>query len=304
MAGSAPAPGRVDEACETIQGSNGTTFGSMLSALEELAREVGRDLLERSRQTADSMGVVWKGENDPVTLADRAAHEMVARALPSFAPGIPLVSEEDESRPVEGDSFWSLDPVDGTQEFMDHLGEWAFQLALVRDERPVLAVLAIPSRDVLYLAEKGRGCCAGRLSEPGLTPFLSHAPVRRERLVLTRSLPRRPALRELLERHHARDHVLLGGVGYKVHAILSGEADTYFASPGTLHAWDLAAPLLVAQESGLVARCTDGSELVVPSHRDGLAQGVLFTRPEHLGSNLSFFANRENAELLARREPR
>ena len=50
----------------------------MLSALEELAREVGRDLLERSRQTADSMGVVWKGENDPVTLADRAAHEMAS----------------------------------------------------------------------------------------------------------------------------------------------------------------------------------------------------------------------------------
>jgi len=276
----------------------------MLSALEELARKVGRELLLRSRQASDCMGVSWKGENDPVTLADRVAHEMVAQALPAFAPSIPLVSEEDEPRPIDGDSFWSLDPIDGTQEFMEHLGEWAFQLALVRNERPVLAVLAIPSRDILYIAERDRGCLVGRLSERGLAPFRSRSPVRRERLVLTRSLPRRPALRELLERHHARDHVLLGGVGYKVHAVLSGEADTYFASPGTLHAWDLAAPLLVALESGLAARCTDGTELVVPSHRDGLGQGVLFTREELLEDNLSFFARSGNAELLARREPR
>jgi 3'-phosphoadenosine 5'-phosphosulfate (PAPS) 3'-phosphatase len=111
-------------------------------------------------------------------------------------------------------------------------------------------------------------------------------------------------MQELLRRHPAPDHVLLGGVGYKVHAILAGEADTYFASPGTLHAWDLAAPLLVATEAGIAARATDGSALVVPSHRDGLAQGVLFTRPDLLEANLGFFAGPGIGELLARRDPR
>lgn len=276
----------------------------MLQALETLARDVGMELLTLSRRTREGLQVEWKGENDPVTVADHRAHEMVAAALPAIAPGIPLVSEEDETRPIEGREFWSLDPVDGTQEFVEHLGEWAFQLALVRDERPVLAALAIPARDVLYLAERGHGCWIGRLSSPGLASFRSSSPVRRERLVLTRSLPRRPALRELLERHPAQDHVLLGGVGYKVHAILSGEADTYFAAPGTLHAWDLAAPLLVALEAGLSAAASDGDDLVVPSHREGLAQGVLFTRSELLRANLAFFSLPDHAALLARREPR
>lgn len=276
----------------------------MLSALEELSRNIGLDLLRRSREASENMGVSWKGENDPVTLADRAAHSMVAEALPLITPSVPLVSEEDEAPPFEGNTFWSLDPVDGTQEFVEHLGEWAFQLALVRDGQPVVATLAIPSRDVLYIAECGRGCQVGKMSELGMSPFLSRSPVRRERLVLTRSLPRRPGLQALLARHHARDHVLLGGVGYKVHAILAGEADTYFASPGTLHPWDLAAPLLVAREAGLATRCTDGTELVVPSHRHGLEQGVLFTREELLEENLSFFAVPENAALLARRDPR
>lgn len=251
------------------------------------------------------MGVSWKGENDPVTLADQAAHAMVAAALPAIAPGIPLISEEDEDRPFEGDAFWSLDPVDGTQEFMEHLGEWAFQLALVRHGQPVLAVLGIPSRDTIYLASAGHGCRWGSLQEASaLVPFRSHSPQRRERLVLTRSLSRRPALVALVERHASQDQVLLGGVGYKVHAVLSGEGDTYFAAPGTLHAWDLAAPLLVAREAGLATRALDGHELTVPSHRKGLSQGVLFTRESLLQGNLDFFARPEIAELLVRRDPR
>lgn len=277
----------------------------MESALELLARDVCRELLQRSLLARDAMGVSWKGENDPVTQADQAAHSMVAAALPSIAPGIPLISEEDEDRPFEGEAFWSLDPVDGTQEFMEHLGEWAFQLALVRKGRPVLAVLGIPSRDTLYLAAADRGCKSGSLGHPApLAPFRSHAPQRRERLVLTRSLPRRPALLELVERHPALDQVLLGGVGYKVHAVLSGEGDTYFAAPGTLHAWDLAAPLLVAREAGLATSSLDGRELTVPSHRKGLSQGVLFTREAYLGTNLEFFAGAEVDDLLTRRDPR
>lgn len=250
------------------------------------------------------MGVSWKGADDPVTLADKAAHAMVAQALPRLSPGIPLVSEEDEPRALDGDAFWSLDPVDGTREFMEHLGEWAFQLALVRDGLPVLAALGIPSRDVLYLARAGAGCRIGRLSRPGMDEFRPLDPVRRERLVLTRSMPRRPALSALVQAHPARDHVLLGGVGYKVHALLSGEGDTYFAQAGTLHAWDLAAPLLVAQEAGLSAVAMDGAPLTIPSHRSGLAQGVLFTRPALLSSNLAFFALPSTAALLARRDPR
>lgn len=276
----------------------------MDTALEELARDVCRELLQRSRLSEDAMGVSWKGADDPVTMADKAAHAMVAQALPELSPGVPLVSEEDEPRAFSGDSFWSLDPVDGTREFMEHLGEWAFQLALVRHGLPVLAALGIPSRDVLYVARAGAGCRMGRLSRPGLDEFRPLPPERRERLVLTRSMPRRPALAALVQAHPAPDHILLGGVGYKVHALLSGEGDTYFAQPGTLHAWDLAAPLLVAQEAGLSAVAMDGSALTIPSHREGLSQGVLFTRPALLASNLSFFALPSTTELLTRRDPR
>lgn len=276
----------------------------MEAALESLARTICLDLLERSRLATEAMGVDWKGSNDPVTEADHAAHRAVAEALPDLTPDVPLVSEEDADSGTVPETFWSLDPVDGTQEFMAHLGEWAFQLALVSQGQPVLAVLGIPSRDVIYLASQGRGCRRGALSAPGMFEFTSRPPVRRQRLVLTRSFPRRPSLKKIVDHHPAQDHILLGGVGYKVHALLCGEGDTYFSAPGTLHAWDLAAPLLVAREAGLVTCATDGSALEVPGHRRSLAQGVLFTRPAFLDSDLGFFRDPEIAALLAHKDPR
>jgi 3'(2'), 5'-bisphosphate nucleotidase len=273
------------------------------NGLVDLAREASRVLLSFRTGPRNDLGLDWKGENDPVTHADRAAHELCAARLPVLLPGIPLVSEEGTEVP-EASEFWSLDPLDGTSEFVEDLGEWAFQLALVRDGRPVLGVLALPAVDRIYLAEDGKGCLAGPLSRQEMSRFSAFDPVRRERLVLTRSLPRRPSLRALVEAHPGSDPVLLGGVGYKVHALLSGEGDTYFAVPRTLHPWDLAAPLVVAREAGLACCTLSGGESKVPCDRESIPEGQLFTRPRWLLRNMEFFAKAEAKELLARKDPR
>lgn len=272
-------------------------------ALLTLARRASAILAEFCQVEDHPLGVQWKGENDPVTDADRAVHNLCADALPGILPGVPLVSEEGVED-SESSRFWSLDPVDGTSEFVEHLGEWAFQLALVQDNAPIAAVLALPAVDRLYYAEAGRGCVWGSLSDGQLHPLKAFQPLRRERLVVTRSLPRRKSLQKLVEAHPGHDPVLLGGVGYKVHALLAGEGDTYFSVPRTLHPWDLAAPLLVAREAGLACRTLSGTEAVVPGGRDALADGQLFTRPKFLARNLEFFARPDIRELVSARDPR
>jgi len=122
--------------------------------------------------------------------------------------------------------------------------------------------------------------------------------------VLTRSLPRRPSLLRISDAHPGGDEILLGGVGYKVHALLAGEGDTYFTVPGTLHPWDLAAPLLVAREAGLACRTLSGAEPTVPNTRGSVHDGQLFTRPKWLQRNLEFFARKEIQALLTTRDPR
>lgn len=271
--------------------------------MSALAREAGRLLAGFSVGGAENLGLAWKGEDDPVTEADRSAHRLCLERLPGILPGVPLISEEGDEE-SDADLFWSLDPLDGTSEFVENLGEWAFQLALVRSGRPVAAVLALPAVDRIYYAEDGKGCLAGRLSNQELSSYRELDPLRRERLVLTRSLPRRPSLLRISEAHPGGDAILLGGVGYKVHALLSGEGDTYFAVPGTLHPWDLAAPLLVAREAGLACSTLSGGESTVPNSRASVGEGHLFTRPKWLARNLEFFARRDIQALLTVRDPR
>lgn len=278
-------------------------IAQLLPQVASLARDASELLAGYCRATAGELAVEWKSLNDPVTEADKAVHELCADRLPRILPGVPLMGEEGGARDG-ADEFWSLDPLDGTSEFVEHLGEWAFQLALVRQGRPVLAAVTLPAVDRFYLALAGGGCTSGRLSDWVATPFASFAPLRKERLVLTRSMPRRPALMELVDLHPATESVLLGGVGYKVHAVLAGEGDTYFAVPGTLHPWDLAAPLLVAEESGLSCRTLTGAAPRVPSHRQSIPEGLLVTRPQWLERNLAFFARPEVAALVVRKDPR
>ena len=269
----------------------------------DLAREAGRLLAGFSVGDPENLDLDWKGENDPVTEADRSAHRLCLDRLPGILPGVPLISEEGDED-SDADLFWSLDPLDGTSEFVENLGEWAFQLALVRSGRPVVAVLALPAVDRLYYAEDGKGCLEGRLSSQELSTYRGMDPLRRERLVLTRSLPRRPSLLRISDAHPGGDEILLGGVGYKVHALLAGEGDTYFTVPGTLHPWDLAAPLLVAREAGLACRTLSGAEPTVPNTRGSVHDGQLFTRPKWLQRNLEFFARKEIQALLTTRDPR
>jgi len=275
----------------------------ILPQVEDLARDACKVLVDYCKASLGELGVAWKGENDPVTEADKAVHELCAKRLPDILPDVPLVGEEGGA--LDGaDEFWSLDPLDGTSEFVERLGEWAFQLALVREGKPVLAVVALPAVDRVYLAVAGLGCTSGRISTWDLAPFESFTPLRNERLVLTRSMPRRPSLKRLVELHPATESVLLGGVGYKVHAVLAGEGDTYFAVPRTLHPWDLAAPLLVAQEAGLCCKTLSGEDPLVPANRESIPEGLLVTRSQWLDRNLEFFAKPEIVGLVATKDPR
>ncbi len=275
----------------------------VLSQITDLGREASQLLVDFCRASLGDLGVCWKGENDPVTEADKAVHELCAKRLPSILEGVPLVSEEG-GVPEGADEFWSLDPLDGTSEFVDRLGEWAFQLALVRNGKPVVAVVTLPAVDMMYVAVAGLGCQSGRISSDELSIFESFTPLRKERLVLTRSFPRRTSLQQIVQSHPSTEAILLGGVGYKVHAVLAGEGDTYFAVPRTLHPWDLAAPLLVATESGLVCRTLAGEEPIGPSGREPIPTGILVTRPLWLDRNLEFFARPDIVAMTETVDPR
>lgn len=130
---------------------------ALLAAVEALADEAAALILE---VYAGDFAVRGKADASPVTLADERAEGHIVPALQRLTPGVPVVAEEAVSRgevPVVGGSFWLVDPLDGTREFVSRNGEFTVNIALVQDGRPVLGVVQVPVQRRRYAGLVGQG---------------------------------------------------------------------------------------------------------------------------------------------------
>ncbi|MBP9792216.1 MAG: 3'(2'),5'-bisphosphate nucleotidase CysQ [Rickettsiales bacterium] len=95
-----------------------------------------------------------KSDNSPVTEADMASNKVITAGLVSLFPGIPIISEENSSESnnqvVENKVFWLLDPLDGTKEFVRGSDAFSINLALIKDNVPVLGFLYFPVQGLCY----------------------------------------------------------------------------------------------------------------------------------------------------------
>ena len=95
-----------------------------------------------------------KADKSPLTLADRRSHEVIINYLTKF--DIPILSEEGRDIPYpernKWDTYWLIDPLDGTKEFIKKNGEFTVNIAMIRKQKPVAGVIYVPDRDTLYFA--------------------------------------------------------------------------------------------------------------------------------------------------------
>ena len=99
------------------------------------------------RAAAGRGGVRYKDDGSPVTDADIEAEAAIRSGLAAVAPSIPIVSEEEaEHRPVAaGASYFLVDPLDGTREFVAGRDEFVIAIALMADGAPLLGVVVAPA---------------------------------------------------------------------------------------------------------------------------------------------------------------
>lgn len=95
-----------------------------------------------------------KDDKSPLTLADRRSHEVIVNYLTKL--DIPILSEEGRDIPYlernKWDTYWLIDPLDGTKEFIKKNGEFTVNIAMIREKKPVAGVVYVPDRDTLYFA--------------------------------------------------------------------------------------------------------------------------------------------------------
>ncbi|MCB0566472.1 MAG: 3'(2'),5'-bisphosphate nucleotidase CysQ [Phaeodactylibacter sp.] len=133
-------------------------------------KELAKEVIQIARQAGgaimaiygrDDFGVELKKDESPLTLADKAANDIICAALEKLPMQYPIISEENKAIPYEErkdfEYNWLVDPLDGTKEFIKRNGEFTVNIALIHNGAPVLGVVHVPSFNETYWAVKGEG---------------------------------------------------------------------------------------------------------------------------------------------------
>jgi 3'(2'), 5'-bisphosphate nucleotidase len=140
------------------------TAARLMEPLTDLVVRAGAAILAVNRH---AMKVDGKPDGSPVTEADLAADRIIGEGLARLVPIVPAVSEERECRaglPFRG-SFFLIDPLDGTKEYVAGRSEFTVNLALVNGGTPLLGIIGAPALGLLWRGLVGQG--AQRLTTSG-----------------------------------------------------------------------------------------------------------------------------------------
>jgi myo-inositol-1(or 4)-monophosphatase len=220
-----------------------------LNLMIKAARKAGRNLVKDFREV-ENLQVSMKGAGDFVSRADIASEKIIRDELMAGRPNYGWLAEE--SAEVEGTDptrRWIVDPLDGTTNFLHGLPHWAVSIALEHKGEIVSAVIFDPSKDEMFVAEKGQGAwmnesrvrVSGRhrmiesLFATGI-PFGGHGDFPSTIRDLGRLLPVCSGVRRW------------GAAALDLAYVAAGRYDGFWER--RLHPWDIAAGILIVKEAG------------------------------------------------------
>jgi 3'(2'), 5'-bisphosphate nucleotidase len=215
-------------------------FDLLLPQLVALARAAG-DAIEACRRSG-VLEVHAKGDGSPVGRADLEAQAVIVAGLGRLTPGVPIVSEEADVASADDrgawTTWWLVDPLDGTKEFLAGVPDYTVNIALIRDGVPVAGVVHASGRGVTYYGAEGQGSWRERDGRTARLVATPPAPGRPLTVVESRSHGS-PDMEAFLAPYRIGARVAIGS-SLKFCLVADGTADVY-ARLGPTMEWDVAA---------------------------------------------------------------
>lgn len=213
--------------------------------------------------------IEYKDDLSPLTSADKASHNIITSELSST--NIPILSEEGKHTDFQirkhWKQFWLIDPIDGTKEFIKKNGDFTINIALIENQKPIVGVIYVPARNILYYASK----------ETGSVKFTN---ITNQNIDFSKGirLPEKQSTKNIVvaSRSHMNqqtqdfiDGLSLGnnyeltsvGSSLKFCILAEGNA-THYPRLGPTMEWDTAAGHAIALFAGCTVKQINGSELV------------------------------------------
>ncbi|MGB7375697.1 MAG: inositol monophosphatase family protein, partial [Rivularia sp. (in: cyanobacteria)] len=215
-----------------------------LQSILELIRPIGwrasdilRSYYHGNKQ--DDLNIEYKDDKgkDPVTAADLAVSNYILQKLRSELGNedFGYISEETYQKQDgknNSEWVWIIDPLDGTKDFINKTGEYAIHIALVRNKRPELALVAIPEAEKLYYAIKGGGTFVETRDGERKSVKVSERENPQDLTLVASRNHRNEKLDYLLDKLTFKNQKSVGSVGGKIVAIIEQQADIYISLSG------------------------------------------------------------------------
>ena len=227
---------------------------------------------------------------NPVTTADSASNNHLREVLVSEFPDYGWFSEETVDTPerLTKERIWVIDPLDGTNEFIEGVPHFVVSIALVEDHMPVLGVLYNPVTEELFTGSGGDG--AKLLGEsircsPEIEPS--------RMVILTSRSEKRQGLWKRYEGMFS-ELKAVGSVSYKLGLIAAGKADI-FVSFRPKNEWDICAGHCLINEAGGTLLDLKGREVTYNNENTLISPGLVAGKPVAVDNVLKSLAKGESS---------
>lgn len=275
----------------SLPGSVGA-WGKELVRAVELARIAGTEVV---RLRSGELSVEMKPGDEPVTVADRRASELIVAGLLASFPDDALISEE---LPATADTLakprvWLVDPIDGTKDFIRGGDGFAVMIGLAIDGVPSVGVVHQPTIDRTFFVTPDAGAFVAKGGE--ITPLsVSDVSTAGAARLVASASHRTADIDRVKSELGITEEMNVGSVGVKLCLIAMGVRDLYVNPTAKTKAWDTCAPEAILTGAG--GRLSDlfGTPIEYTkelAHRRGLVASNGHVHAEVVGKLGSLFAH-------------
>ena len=202
-----------------------------------------------------------KSDNTPVTNGDLEVNKIITNRIKDLTPEIPIVSEESSlnKKNEKLETFWLIDPIDGTYDYIHDKDEFTINAALIINKKPELGIIYAPAKKRLFYTygknlsfertdnfEKLLDC--KKISKEGVVKAVSYS----DKL--------KPIIQKFHEEFNVTEFKKMKS-SYKFCVVATGEYDLYIAEPRASE-WDIAAGHAILQNAGGTVTDFEGNEIL------------------------------------------
>ena len=218
-------------------------------AVISLAQEAGKKILGIYGQDFE---VYEKIDESPLTEADLLSHKTILQGLAKITPNLPILSEESSMdeiyKRLGWETYWLIDPLDGTKEFVKRNGEFTVNIALVHKHEPVFGVVHAPVLEVTYWGGKNLGAHKIQNNKTNVINIRKRPSDTAEWKIVGSRSHQSDEFKTFIEKYPGAEIISMGS-SLKLCLVAEGAADLY-PRLGLTSEWDTAASQAVVEAAG------------------------------------------------------